>query len=74
MKVIVYFETLSSNYAEIVAQFANEQMYIRCLPQLEKLAREQNMVVTESMREDEDIQGMSKDDRAEFDYWQLHCN
>jgi len=49
MKVIVYFE--SKNYAYKVAEFTNEQTYIRCLPNLEKLAKDQGMFVTESMQE-----------------------
>jgi hypothetical protein len=49
-KVTVYFET--KNYAEKVAEFANEQLYIRCLPDLEKLAKEQRMIVTESIQEE----------------------
>lgn len=49
MKVIVYFET--NSYAEKVAEFADEQTYIRCLPSLEKLAKDQGMIVTESMQE-----------------------
>jgi hypothetical protein len=49
MSVIVYFE--SKNYAYKVAEFTNEQTYIRCLPSLEKLAKDQGMIVTESIQE-----------------------
>ena len=49
-KVTVYFET--NSYAEKVAEFVDEQTYIRCLPSLEKLAKEHRMFVTESMQEE----------------------
>ena len=48
--IIVYFET--NGYAEQVAQFKDEAVYIACLPTLEKLAKVINMTVTESVSED----------------------
>jgi hypothetical protein len=53
MKIIVYFETPKFSHAEVVAQFASEELYEACLPTLEKYAQENGGVVTESMREDE---------------------
>jgi hypothetical protein len=42
----VFFE--SKNHAEHAASFAEEAVYIACLPALEKIAKESNMIVTES--------------------------
>jgi hypothetical protein len=55
MKIVVYFETPKYNFAEVVAQFADDEIYNRCLPILESYAHENGWVVTESMREDEKI-------------------
>ena len=41
----VYFE--SNNHAEWVATFETEELFIACLPSLEKKAKEQRMIVTE---------------------------
>lgn len=46
MGVTVYFE--SSSHAEIVAYFNDEETYMACLPSLEKLAKKNRMIVTES--------------------------
>ena len=53
MKVIVYFETKNHSYAEPVAMFNDESLYHMCFGALEQKARQVNMVVTESIREDE---------------------
>lgn len=45
--ITVYFE--SNGYAEEVAQFKEEAIYIACLPTLERLAKVINMTVTESV-------------------------
>ena len=47
----VYFE--SRNHAELIATFEDEDIYIRCLPMLEKIAEESGMIVTESFSPDE---------------------
>ena len=47
--ITVYFE--SSAHAEKVATFENEDVYMVCLPALEKEAKKARMVVTESMEE-----------------------
>ena len=44
----VYFE--SKGCAEIVATFIDEETYIKCLPALELLAKENNCIVTESIK------------------------
>lgn len=55
MKVVVYFENESPAYGEVVAQFADEELYLACLPALEAKAKEMRMIVTESLREDEEL-------------------
>jgi hypothetical protein len=45
----VYFE--SQNHAELVAEFANEEIYARCIEALNKLAHENRMIVTESIED-----------------------
>ena len=47
--VEVYFETKNGSYSSLVAVFDNEELYIACLPALEKAAAEQGMIVTESV-------------------------
>lgn len=45
----VYFETERPKYAELVAVFANEDIYMACLPILEKKKEESGFdVITES--------------------------
>jgi hypothetical protein len=55
MKIVVYFETPKFSHAEVVAQFSEEDLYMACLPALEKYAQENGWVVTESVREDETV-------------------
>lgn len=43
----VYFE--SNAHAELVATFESEELYMSCLPTLERLASEQGMIVTETI-------------------------
>jgi len=45
--VEVYFE--SNGCAEMVATFIDEETYIKCLPTLELLAKENNCIITESI-------------------------
>jgi hypothetical protein len=51
--VKVYFETPNNSYAERVATFKTEELYIACLPILEAEAKKQNFIVTESIEETE---------------------
>ena len=51
MKVVVYFE--DGRHGEVVAMFANEELYMACLPVLESFAKDNGYIVTESEREDE---------------------
>lgn len=44
----VYFE--SKGWAEMVATFIDEDTYIKCLPALELLAKENNCTITESIK------------------------
>lgn len=46
--ITVYFETENNSYSEQVAVFADNELYMACLPALEKLASEARMIVTES--------------------------
>lgn len=49
--VIAYFE--SNSHAEIVAKFDTEETYSVCIEALEKLAKENRMILTESVEEGE---------------------
>jgi len=53
MKVVVYFE--NGRASDVVATFASEEMYMACLPALEELAGNGGYIVTESCREDEEM-------------------
>ena len=53
MKIVVYFETPKNSHAEVVAQFASDELYEACLPALEELAKRDGWIITESVREDE---------------------
>jgi len=44
--ITVYFE--SKSHSEKVATFVSEELYMLCLPALEKKAKEARMIVTES--------------------------
>ena len=48
--VEVYFE--SRNHAELVATFQDENTYIKCLPVLELIAKENNFIITESIKDE----------------------
>jgi hypothetical protein len=52
MKIIVYFEIGRASH--IVAQFFDEELYMACLPALEKEASKGGYMVTESCREDDE--------------------
>jgi hypothetical protein len=52
-KIVVYFETPNNSYAEVVAQFADDELYNACVPVLEAQAKAQGYILTESVREDE---------------------
>lgn len=47
MLINVYFE--SNTHAELIAQFNSEEIYMSCVPALEKLAEEKNLFLTESI-------------------------
>ncbi len=53
MKIVVYFETPKVLYAEVVAQFASEELYASCLPILEQIAEKGGFIVSESIREND---------------------
>ena len=52
----VYFE--SGTHAELVAIFDSEDLYMACLPILEKKAEESRMFITESIEEESDINNL----------------
>lgn len=54
--VKVYFESKNNGYAELVAVFDCEETYIICLPALKKEAEKANMIVTESICEDSELE------------------
>ena len=53
MKIVVYFETPKVLYAEVVAQFSSEELYLACLPILKGIAERDGFIVSESMREND---------------------
>jgi hypothetical protein len=59
MRIDVYFEKPSAvggnMYATLVAQFCDESLYTACFPALEKIAGDNGLVVTESIKEDIDL-------------------
>ena len=55
MKIVVYFETKDFKYSEVVAQFASEEVFVACLPTLERIAKDRDMYVSESCREEEEV-------------------
>lgn len=62
-KIVVYFETPNNSYAEVVAQFADDDLYNACLPALEQFASDNGWIVTESYREDERV----TDEEGDYD-------
>lgn len=54
--VVVHFETPNNSYSERVAIFDNEKMYEACLPTLKQIAKENRMIVTESIIEGKTIE------------------
>ena len=54
-KIVVYFETPNNSYAEVVAQFADDELYNACVPVLEAQAKALGYILTESVREDEQV-------------------
>jgi hypothetical protein len=64
MKIIVYFENESPAYGEVVATFASDELYNACLPMLKAEAKKMNMIVTESVREDEELTDAEEEEQA----------
>ena len=52
MVITVFFENESPSHADLVAKFDSEELYMACLPALEKMAESMNMFVSESVNED----------------------
>ena len=52
--VKVYFETENGSYAEIVATFETEELFIICLPALKKEAKKQGYILTETIEEEKE--------------------
>lgn len=48
-KITVYLETPSGSYSEEIAVFTSEELYMLCLPALEKYAKKMRMIITESV-------------------------
>jgi hypothetical protein len=52
----IYFETKNPAYAELVATFESEELYVACLPILQENAKHQGFdMVTESVDDEEPI-------------------
>lgn len=64
MKIVVYFENKSPAYGEVVATFASDELYNACLPMLKAEAKKMNMIVTESVREDEELTDDEEEEQA----------
>ncbi len=47
--ITVYFQDKNNKYAEIVAEFETEALYMACLPILEAEAAKKGFIVTESI-------------------------
>jgi len=56
----VYFETPNHKYAELIAVFTDAEIYDTCFPALEKLANKTNMILTESVYSDMNIERLEK--------------
>ena len=67
MKIAVYFEAPAG--AHMVAQFDEESTYMACLPALEKLAKSNGYIVTESMDYEDPKQIEIENLRAELEYF-----
>ena len=61
MKIVVYFERGMASSVE--AQFADEELYMACLPALEEFASKGGYTVTESCREDECVDDYTDDEK-----------
>ena len=53
MKIVVYFE--NGKACHVVAQFASEELYMACIDEIEDFAGKDGYIVTESCREDEEV-------------------
>jgi hypothetical protein len=53
--IVVYFETPDNSYGEVVAKFADDELYNACVPVLEAQAKAQGYILTESFIEDEGL-------------------
>ena len=51
----VYFQTPNNSYADLVATFKNEALYMLCLPLLTAEAEKADMIVTESIEQDNEV-------------------
>jgi hypothetical protein len=67
MKVTVYIEAKAGSH--VVAHFDGEETYMACLPALEKLAKSNGYIVTESMDYDDPNQIEIENLRAELEYF-----
>ena len=50
--IIVYFEYMKTNYCEEVARFISYEAYDKCYDTLTKLAKDSNMILTDSVIEE----------------------
>jgi len=70
MRIDVYFEKPSkvggNMYATLVAQFCDEDLYTACLPALKKNAKYNGLIVTESIKEDVDLDDSYLEDEMDI--------
>ena len=52
MTIKVYFESANGSFAEEVATFKDEEFFNVCYPYLEKLAKRDNLILTEAIAEE----------------------
>jgi hypothetical protein len=48
----VYFESANGSFCEEIATFKDEECFDVCYPQLEKLAKKSNLILTEKILEE----------------------
>jgi len=61
MRIKVYFETPKGSYAEEIATFNDEEYFDACYPILEKIAKKNRFILTESFIEENEDESRNND-------------
>jgi len=61
MTIKVYFETPKGSYAEEIATFNDEEYFDACYPILEKIAKKNRFILTESFIEENEDESRNND-------------